>query len=43
MSREDVEEIIEVIKKEVQELDSNIFVVPVGGYRYVYVISIFSF
>jgi hypothetical protein len=33
MSRQDVEEIIEIIKKELKDLDSNVFVTPVGGYR----------
>jgi hypothetical protein len=34
MSRSDVEEIIEIIKKEAQAIDSKSFVTPVGGYRY---------
>ncbi|KAI8090613.1 hypothetical protein BDF21DRAFT_411667 [Thamnidium elegans] len=33
MSREDVEEIIEIVKKELQDIDDNSFVIPVGGYR----------
>jgi hypothetical protein len=34
MNRSDMEEIIEIIKKEVQEVDSKSIVIPVGGYRY---------
>lgn len=33
MAREDIEEIIQIIKKEVESINSNIFVIPVGGYR----------
>ncbi|GAA5801239.1 hypothetical protein HPULCUR_006683 [Helicostylum pulchrum] len=33
MNREDVEEIIEIVKKELQDINHNGFVIPVGGYR----------
>jgi hypothetical protein len=33
MSREDVEEIISIIKKEVENMGNDIFITPVGGYR----------
>ncbi|KAL0135020.1 hypothetical protein V8B55DRAFT_1556564 [Mucor lusitanicus] len=33
MSREDVKEIIDIVTKEVVSIDSECFVVPVGGYR----------
>lgn len=35
MSRGDVEEIIEIVKKELQDVDKNAFITPVGGYRYI--------
>lgn len=36
MSREDVQEIVNIVTKEVSSIDNECFVVPVGGYRYIY-------
>ncbi|GAA5809014.1 hypothetical protein MFLAVUS_002415 [Mucor flavus] len=33
MNREDVKEIIEIVKKQLRDIDHNSFVTPVGGYR----------
>lgn len=33
MSQEDVKEIVDIVTKEVVSIDSECFVVPVGGYR----------
>lgn len=34
MERNDVEEVIQIISKTVESIDSNCFITPVGGYRY---------
>ena len=40
MSRQDVKELIDIIEKEIKNVDTQAFATPVGGYRYIEILHI---